>query len=130
MSWLSDAIEAIGGSGGAGGSSSSIWPSIIDAGTSLAGTYFTLQGNKQANDDSIALEKEKLAAQLALAASAGGGGGGGGSGLAIAKMNNLANLYQNWGALAQKGGETMSQAALGTGRLATDPITARLQVLK
>jgi len=120
---------------GLGGSSEgpSIWPSIIQAGTSLAGTYFQLDQNRDMNEAQIALAKDELAAKLALAAKGGGGGGGGGgsgAALQIAKMGNLAQLYQNWGQLAAKAAESESQSAQATGRLATDPIIARLGVLR
>lgn len=108
---------------------------IIKAGASLAGTYFTLQGNKEQNDAQIQLAKDKLAAEIAAANKAGGGKGGGGGGgagaaLQIAKMNNLSALYQNWGQLVEKGGEAQAQAAQATGKLGTDPIMARLGALR
>lgn len=121
------------GLGGGSNSGPSIWPSIIQAGTSLAGTYFQLDQNRDMNEAQIALAKDELAAKLALAAKGGGGGGGGGgagNALQIAKMGNLAQLYQNWGQLAAKAAESESQSAQATGRLATDPIIARLGVLR
>ena len=131
MSWLSDLADTIGLGGGAS-SGPSIWPSIIQAGTSLAGTYFQLDQNKDMNNAQIQLAKDELAAKLALAAKGGGGGGGGGSGnaLQIARMGNLAQLYQNWGQLAAKAAESESQSAQATGRLGTDPVIARLGVLR
>ena len=65
---------------------------------------------------------------MALAAK--GGGGGSGQGLAIARMNNLGALYQNWGQLAAKAADSEGSTAIAGGRLATDPIIARLGVLK
>lgn len=108
----------------------SIWPSIIQAGTSLAGTYFQLSQNKEQNAAQIQFAKDKLAAELAAAGKGGGGGGGSGAALQIAKMGNLAQLYQNWGQLAAKAAESEAQSAQATGRLGTDPIIARLGVLR
>lgn len=130
MSLLSDFAEAIGLSGGGASGGASLWPSIIQAGTSLAGTYFQLSQNKDANDAQIQFAKDKLAAELAAASKGGGGGGGAGNALQIARMGNLAQLYQNWGQLAAKAAESESQSAQATGRLATDPIIARLGVLR
>jgi len=104
--------------------------SAINAGAGLAGTYFTIGANKENNEAQIQAAKDKLAAELALAGKGGGGGGGSGQGLQIAKMNNLANLYQNWGQLTQRGGEAASQAAISTGKNAIDPIIARLAALR
>ncbi len=126
---------AVGGGGGdsGGGVSSSLVSGLINAGAGLAGTYFTVSANKEQNDAQIALAKEKLAAELALAKKGGGGGGGGGGGnpaLQIARMNNLSALYQNWGALVEKGGEAIGASAQNTGKLGQDPIVARLGVLR
>ena len=131
MSWLSDLAETIGLTGGDSGGPS-IWPSIIEAGTSLAGTYFQLSQNKEQNEAQIQFAKDKLAAELAAAGKGGGKGGGGGAGnaLQIARMGNLAQLYQNWGQLAAKAAESESQSAQATGRLGTDPLIARLGVLR
>ena len=147
MSWLSDISDYIGltkegnfggGSPSAGStnpgssassSEASIWPSLIEAGTGLAGTYFTLSEDKAMNDQQIQLAKDELAAKLA-AAKGGGGGGGSGNAVRLAKMGHLSQLYQNWGQLAAKAAESESQAAQATGRLGTDPIIARLGVLR
>ena len=134
MSWLSDITDWVGsaftgGESSSGDSSSSIWPSLIQAGTSLAGTYYYLQQNKEQNDQQIQMAKDRLAAELEMAKKAGGGGGGG-SALAAAKLGALSQLYQNWGQLASKAAESESQAAQMTGKLATDPIIARLGALR
>lgn len=134
MSWLSDLTDAVGLTGGketdskgnASGSSASMWPSIINAGTSLAGTYFSLSQNKDINDANIKQRQAEMEAALAK----GGGGGGAGNGMAIAKMNNLANLYQNWGQLHSKAAQTQSNALINTGRMGQDPIIARASVLR
>ena len=105
---------------------------IVNAGAALAGTYFTLDANKQANEAQIKLAQDKLAAEQALAAASGGGGGGGGGGAALqaAKLSNLSNLYQNWAAVRAKNADTEAQAAQMTGRLGQDPIIAALARLK
>ncbi len=102
---------------------------IVNAGAALAGTYFTLDANKKANEAQIKLAQDKLAAE---AAASGGGGGGGGSGAALqaAKLSNLSNLYQNWAAVRAKNAEAEAQAAQMTGRLGQDPIIAALSRLK
>lgn len=131
MSWLSDITDAIGITGDApssGANQTSIWPSLIDAGAGLAGTYFTLKGNKEANDLQMQIAKDKLAAELAKGS--GGGGGGGGNAMALAKLNNLAAMYQNYANLTQKGGTDLANTAATTGKLGTDPIIARLGVLR
>lgn len=151
MSWLSDAANSLGsvfgeddlgdtiatffepGPGGGvvpakntqeGGGlwSSQFLGSALNAGLGLAGTYF-----KTSQDKKLAEEyaKQKLA-EIEAAKKAGGGGGGAGAALKIAKMNNLSALYQNWAALAQKGGENMSAATLATGKMMQDPINVRL----
>ena len=135
MSWLSDLTDAIGLTGGSSSDGPSIWPSVIQAGTSLAGTYFGLKQGKEQSETQLQFAQDKLAAELAAAAAkgggkGGGGGGGGGNALALARMNNLAALYQNWGQLAAKAAESEAQTAQATGRLATDPIIARLGVLR
>lgn len=135
MSWLSSLFEGGGESSSASSGGASIWPSIIAAGASLAGTYFQLNQNKQINASQIELAQRELDAKIAAEAAAaakgsGGGGGGSGAALQIAKMGNLSQLYQNWGQLAAKAAESESQSAQATGRLATDPIIARLGVLR
>lgn len=131
MSWLSDITDAIGITGGSSSSSganqTSIWPSLINAGTSLAGVYFEQKGAKEANDLQMQIAKEKLAAELAAA---GKGGGGGGNAMALTKLNNLAQMYQNYANLTQKGGADLANSAQATGKLGTDPIIARLGVLR
>lgn len=129
MGFLDELLGAFGGSDDKSSGGASIWPSVISAGTQLAGTYFSLKQNKEINDQNIALAQAKLEAEKELAAK-GGGGGGSGQGLAIARLNNLGALYQNWGQLAAKAAETESQAAQATGRLATDPIIARLGAIR
>jgi hypothetical protein len=134
MSWLSDIGDTIGSifdSGSttsSGANQTSIWPSLIDAGAGLAGTYFTLKGNKEANDLQMQIAKDKLAAELAKGS--GGSGGGGGNAMALAKLNNLAAMYQNYANLTQKGGTDLANTAATTGKLGTDPIIARLGVLR
>lgn len=133
MSWLSDITDAIGITGGAttpstGANQTSIWPSLIEAGTSLAGVYFGQKGAKESNDLQMQIAKDKLAAELAAAGK--GGGGGGGNAMALAKLNNLAAMYQNYANLTQKGGTDLANSAQATGKLGTDPIIARLGALR
>lgn len=134
---LASAFGLGGDSSSNSGGGASIWPSVIQAGTSLAATYFQLKQNKTQNAAELQFAQDKLAAEIAAAAAKGSGGGGGGGGgggagnaMAIARMNNLSALYQNWGQLASKAAESEAQSAQATGRLATDPIIARLGVLR
>lgn len=101
----------------------SLLPSIIEAGTSLAGTYFTLDQQKQANDQAIAMRQAELDA--AKEAAKGGGGGGGGQ-----KLAALTSLYNNWASNAERSGESLSQSAQATGKMGQDPLIARLAALR
>lgn len=103
---------------------SSLLPSIIKAGTELAGTYFTLDQNKQNNEQLIAQRQAEMEAAL-KAAKGGGGGGGGGQRLAA-----LTSLYNNWAALNQRSGESLAQTAQATGKMGQDPLIARASVLR
>lgn len=48
----------------------------------------------------------------------------------IAKMNNLANLYQTWGHLNQAAGQAMGQSAIDTGRTASGAIASRVAAIR
>lgn len=121
--------QATGGSPSQGGSGwdTNFYNSILNAGLGLAGTYFKQTGDKKLAEQAAKQRMAEIAAQLA--AKGGGGGGGAGAALKIAKMNNMSQMYQNYANLTQRGGESQSQAALGTGSLAADPLTARARVL-
>jgi hypothetical protein len=54
-----------------------------------------------------------------------GGGGGGGNAMKLAKLNNLAGLYESYAQLMQKGGDIESQRAIDTGQLMQAPINTR-----
>lgn len=145
MSWLTDITDGVAGlfedstdvSPSMGGNSSTpqstetgyfgstdFYNSVLNAGLGLAGVYFKQTGDKALAEQAA---KQRMAEIAAAAKKGGGGGGGGGAGAAerIAKMNNLAGLYENWGALTQKGGESISAAALKSGELIQNPIMAR-----
>lgn len=132
---ISDELLGLGGEG-------SLWPSIIEAGAGLAGTYFGSQQNKQNSEAYAAqqalqneLEQKKLdqvkeiemaqiaganeRARIAAAASAG-----------AARKSSLASLYNNWANLVARGGEAQASTALGTGKGITDAINTRAAVLK
>lgn len=129
-------------------SSSSTWSSgnflgpLITAGAGLAGQYYTTQNaNSQAaqsfqNQQALIADQDKQAemnresqqavagiearAQEASAAMA----------ATSAKRNTLANLYNNWADIAEKGGEAKLQGALGTGKAVSDAINVRSAALR
>jgi hypothetical protein len=133
MGWLDELGSSIFGSGGGntvpsqGGADfySSLLPSIIQAGTQLAGTYFNLDQAKREGDQAIAMRQAELEAAKEAAAKAGGGGGGGGQRLAA-----LTSLYNNWAQINQRSGESLAQTAQATGKMAQDPLIARASVLR
>lgn len=127
---------------GGTGKGDSLWPSLIGAGTSLAGTYFGLDQQKNLAEQYAAQQQaqnaisekqfeEKLAADKELAGIAAGAHI---KAAAIAagaqKKNTLANMYNNWAALTEKGGEALGQSALDTGRNVISAITPRSSVLR
>jgi hypothetical protein len=132
MSWLSDIGEFF-GSGNTvptqGGANfyASLLPSIISAGAGLAGTYFSLDQQKQSDEMNIAQRQAELEAAKEAAAKAGGGGGGAGN---AAKLGALTSLYNNWASNTERSGEALSASAQATGRLYQDPIMARLAALR
>jgi len=105
---------------------SSLLPSIIQAGTQLAGTYFNLDQAKQQGDQAIAMRQAELEAAKEAAAKGGGGGGGGGG----QRLAALTSLYNNWAQLNQRSGESLAQTAQATGKMAQDPLIARASVLR
>jgi hypothetical protein len=50
---------------------------------------------------------------------------GAGATLGAAHMNNLQQLYSNWAALTEKGGEAQAQSALETGKMMQSPLITR-----
>lgn len=124
------------------GNSNSIWDSpllyssIINAGTGLVGSYFQQSENKSMAeqyaiqkkaelDANLALEREKLAAAKEMA--------GKGSGAAVAaariaaeaqRKNTLANLYNNWAGLTERGGEALQQGTSETAQNMTRGMNA------
>lgn len=124
-----------GGSSGGGNTGVSLWPSIIGAGTQLAGSYFG-QANSKENAEAYAqsvanqiaaqkeLDEKKLQnakdiAQIYAGASAG-----------ASRKSTLASLYNNWANNTAQGGANQAQAAIGTGKAITDGINARAAVLR
>lgn len=144
MSFLDDAADFVGDLFGSGGStvvnaadqvtqrgdgffgSSGFYSSLLSAGTTLAGIYFKQTGDKKLAEQAAKDRMAELEAAAKLKAGGGGGGGGGaGAAMKLAKMNNLAALYQNYADLVQKGGEVQSERAIQTGQLMQNPINAR-----
>ena len=105
-------------------SSSGLWSSLVTAGTSLAGIYFKQTGDKKMAEEAAKQRMKELEAAAKLKGG-GGGGGGGGNAMKLAKLNNLAGLYESYAQLVQKGGETQSQRAIETGQLMQAPINTR-----
>lgn len=138
-----------------GQSDGSIWNngnflgSLLSAGTGLAGSYFQQSGQSslasqyaQQAADQLAAEKEMKLKELensrAIAGIyAGASKAGAAAQVAAAnvaaqaqKKNTLANMYNNWAALTEKGGEAQMQGALGTGKTVSDAISTRSGVLR
>lgn len=125
------------GLGGSGSSNTgvSMWPSIIGAGTQLAGGYFSQANSKenaeafaQAQANQIAAEKEMQDKQLANSkdiASIYAGASAGAS-----RKSTLASLYNNWANLTAQGGANQASSAIGAGKAITDGINARAAVLR
>lgn len=142
MSWMDDAADYIGDMFAGGDTvvpekdqntqrgdgffgSSGMWSSLITAGTSLAGIYFKQTGDKKMAEEAAKQRMKELEAAAKLKGGGGGGGGGGGNAMKLAKLNNLASLYDSYAALINKGGETQSQRAIDTGQLMQAPINTR-----
>lgn len=116
----------------------SLLPSLVTAGTGLAGVYGSmsnnsanLAGQEQQAANQLAFDKEKLAAELQSAAGAAGAHVkaamiAAGATKAAARMNSLSNLYANWAGDKEKAGQSLEQGALELGKNATAPIMARL----
>lgn len=134
-----------GSSSGSGSSSSSggfswgnLLPSLITAGTGLAGTYGSMSNNsanlasqEQQAANALAWDKEKLAAQMKAAAGEAGAKVKAaaimaGAQKAAARMSSLSNLYSNWASDKEKAGASLEQGALELGKNATAPIMQRL----
>ena len=121
--------------GSSGNSNSLLWPSIIGAGTQLAGTYFDQSSKKGlaedyakqqalANEQALTISREEMAnrleaARISAAAYAGS-----------ARKSALANLYSNWANVTQRGGEALGQESLEAGKNMTAGLVARASVLK
>jgi len=111
--------------------STAFYSSLLNAGLGLAGTYFQQSGQKELAEAAAKQRLAEIEAASKLKAGGGGGGGGGaGAALKIAKMNNMAALYQNWANLTQKGGADAMEGSIATGKLMTEPINVRLAALR
>lgn len=116
-------------------SSSSLWGPAITAAGGLAQTYF---GQSQAKDNNeLAIQqanaqRDWLAQQEAnkIKAQADAAKLQAETAQKIAKMNNLANLYQTWGQINQRAGEAMGQSAIDTGKTASGVIAARASAIR
>lgn len=105
---------------------SNFYGAILNAGVSLVGNYFQQSGAKDLAEQAAADRMKELEYTAEhQPVSGGGGGGGSGAALKIAKMNNLSALYQNYASILAKEGDTESNTALQTGKLAQDPLIAR-----
>lgn len=103
---------------------SGMWSSLITAGTSLAGIYFKQTGDKKMAEEAAKQRMKELEAAAKLKGG-GGGGGGGGNAMKLAKLNNLASLYDSYAKLVQGGGDLESKRAIDTGQMMQAPINTR-----
>jgi len=99
--------------------------SVLKSGLSLAGTYYKQSQEKSLAEQYAVQKKAEMEAQLKLAALRGGGGGGGG-GNPDARRALMAQMYSNWADRTVQSGQIQGQAAIETGKMAIDPIIARL----
>ena len=109
---------------------SQFYSSLITAGTGLASVYFKQSGDKQLAEEAAKQRMAELAYAAANQKGGGGGGGGGGNAMALAKLNNISQIYQNWAALEHKNGELQATTALKTGEAMQNPIIARAGALR
>ena len=110
------------GSGSGGFTNSNFYSSLLTAGLGIAGNYFQQKGQKELMEMSAEQRMKELEY---AAANKGGGGGGGGAGAAlkIAKMNNLAGLYESYAKMMADSQD--DERAIQTGELMTAPINVR-----
>ena len=110
---------------------SNFFGGLLNAGVGLAGSYLQASSQKELAEQAAEQRMKELAFAAEQQKKGGGGGGGGGAGAAlkIAKMNNLSALYQNYASIMAKAAETESGAALGSGKLITEPLNIRASKL-
>lgn len=123
-------------------SGTSLWPSIITAGTGLLNSYYTQSQNSSLAEEyakqqqaalaaQIALDEKKIAAQKEVAGMYAGAQVKAASIAAgAAKRNTLANLYNNWASNTEKGGEAEGQLAQNIGGMIGRSLDARQASLK
>lgn len=132
MSWLSDIADGVGsifgGGGGvvpsSNGGGGSIWPSLIEAGTGLAGIW--ANSNTAANQ----LEAYNKNAQLQYElAKQGGGGGSEAAKLEAMKRQTLAQLYSNYAQSVGEGAAGLGRTAMESAQIVGSPIVSGVRAL-
>jgi hypothetical protein len=126
---ITDSLGSVLGIGGGvvpskdSSSTTGLWGPLLQGGLGLAGIYFQQKGAKSMAEEAA---RQRMAEIEAAKAKGGGGGGGSGLALKLAKMNNLAQLYDSMAKLQAQGGQAIMQGANQTANNAIEPILARL----